>query len=623
VHPGADPSRIKAVYKGASSISLREANTQLILRSRYGEICEGALNVFEKGGKKLDATFKLKGKELSYSIAGHDPAYELIIDPPLQWSQKQVSSGIDYGNALVAPRDGTGDVVITGFSGATDFPTLNAYQGTNAGNDDIVVLRLNTSGTVLWSTYYGGSGSEMGKGVGADVNGNCYVAGSTNSPDFPTLNPLYSAFQGGTSDMAILKLNNAGTRQWATYYGHLQNDYGNAIVCDVAGNCYITGYTNSPNFPLLNAVYPVKNLVIDAFVMKLDASCVLQWATFIGSDDEDRGRGIALDVTATNVFVAGTTMGNTFPVTSGVFDPFAADPYSTEDAFVVKMAASGGAVQYATLLGGFGTDIPEDIAVDNSGNAYVTGYTFCSDFPVANPGGGAFVDSTIGSIATHDGFITKLNSTGTAALWSTYLGGSGVDMGLGICYDPFFGIYLTGATASTDFPVALPPDNVFYQGVQGDGGNFYDFFIAWFNIAGVMQWSTYYGDGMSNEGRGIDTDAQSNIFVCGADSNNVRVMKFAPYAATGVLVSGPAIQLHAFPVPVQGLLNVEMQMEKGGYVKAEILNLEGKTLKKEFFETVGGKNTLQIDVSQLPEGAYLLRIEDAEKVSAVKFTKTR
>jgi len=620
VHPGADVSKIQVLYKGATSISLRENNTKLILRSKYGEITEGALNVFEKGGKKINAAFKVKGKELSYSIAPYDTRYELIIDPPLQWSQKEISSGTDYGNAIAVPRDGTGDAVVTGFAGATDFPTLNAYQGTNGGGDDMVMMRVNGSGTVLWATYYGGSGNDIGRGIAADVSGNCYIAGYTTSTDFPVLSAIQGSNAGGF-DLGIVKLNNAGVRQWATYYGGQFADAAYAITCDMAGNSYLTGYTNSGNFPTVTPIQSTKSVVGDAFIMKLDASSVVQWATFYGGDDEDRGRGITLDQAGANVFITGTAIGF-FPVTSGCFQNTPASPYNVEDAWVVKLNAVTSVVQYATLCGASDADIAEDIAVDNAGNAYVTGYTFSADYPVFNPGGGAYVDSTIGSIGTHDVFITKINAAGSAAPWSTYMGGASVDMGFGICYDPFFGIYITGSTSSTDFPTQLPADNIFYQSVQGDGGNYYDFFIAWFTTGGALQWSTFYGDGNSNEGRGVDTDAQSNIFVCGADSNNVRIMKFNPGILTGIAsmnVAGFSFKL--YPVPAQNTLTLEVEMKKAGSVKVEILNAAGSLVRKEVLQSASGKNSFAFDVSALPAGNYLLRLEDAEKISANKFSR--
>ncbi len=623
VHPGADASKIGILYKGASSINILENKTKLVLHSTYGDITEGALNIYQADGKKVEGTFKVHKNELKYSIGSYDPHYELIIDPPLQWSVKELSSGLDYGNALVCPRDGTGNVIITGFSGASDFPTLNAYQGTHAGNDDMVIFRLNGAGTMLWSTYYGGSNNEWGKGIGADLGGNCYVAGFTSSTNFPTQGGVSPAFQGGTNDVAFLKLDNAGVRQWASYYGSTGNEQANALVADAAGNSYLTGYTNSANFPTVNPIQAVKNNVYDAFVMKLNTSCAVQWATFCGGDDEDKGRGITLDPNFTNVFVTGTSVGQ-FSVTAGAFQINNASIYSSEDGFVMKMSASSGAIQYSTFVGSNDADIPEDIAVDNAGNAYVTGYTFSSAFPVFNPGGGAYVDSTHNSLGMHDAFVFKVNPTGTALPWSTHLGGSGVDMGLGICYDVFNGIYVTGASASTDFPTMVPADNVFYQGVQGDGGNYFDFFIAWFTPNGAMQWNTYYGDDDSNEGRGLDTDPSGNIYVCGADSNNIRVLKFAPAQTTGVAsYSAANSTFKLYPVPAQSVVTIETEMEKGGIVSIEIWNAQGSLVRKEVPEAKKGMNTFDVDVSALPAGSYILKLTDAVGETTRKFVKEK
>lgn len=620
VHPGADASRIVLVYNGAEKIGLIENKSKVVLHSAYGDMFEGALKVFQENGNEVDAQFARRGNELRFALGRYDSRLEMIIDPPLQWSKKLFSSGLDYGTAVAVPRDATGDVLVTGFASSADFPVLNAYQGTQAGNDDIVIARLNAAGTTLWATYYGGSGTEAAKGIGADVLGNCYVTGYTNSSNFPTLNPLYSAFQGGTWDVAILKLNNAGVRQWATYYGHTGTDYGNALVSDQAGNCYLTGYTNSANFPVLNAIQATKNNVYDAFIMKISSACVLQWATFYGGDDDDKGRGITLDPSGTNVFVTGTAMGQ-FPVSTGVFQISPANAYTTEDGFVVKLSASNAAVQYATLLGASDADYPEDVAVDNLGNAYVTGYTFSSDFPVFNPGGGAYVDSSLATLATHDVFITKVNPTGAALPWSTYMGGSAVDMGFGICYDPFYGIYVVGATSSTDFPLMQPVDNVYYQATHGDGGNFLDYFVTWFSTGGVMQWSTFYGNAMGNEAKGVDTDAQSNIFVCGSDSDNVQVVKFAPGEITGVFsANNTEAAVKAYPIPANDVLHVEYNMEKAGTVMLEIYDAGGCLVKRQMLDEAGGK-TADIDISSLAAGNYLLKCADAKKVYAVKFTR--
>ena len=621
VHPGADLSAIRIVYSGAEQLQLIDKNTRVLLKSAYGEMYEGALRVFQQDGEEVNAQFVRKGNEVSFDIRDRNPQYQLIIDPPLQWSKKLASSGYDYGTSIAAPRDGSGDVIVTGFAGSTDFPTANAYQGTNAGNDDIVVTRLNSAGNILWSTYYGGSGLEGGKGIAADADGNCYVAGYTSSTNFPTLNALYATFQGGTNDVALLKLDSAGIRQWATYYGGLSNDYGNALVCDFSGNCYITGYTNSTNFPVLNAIQSVKGNVYDAFAIKLNDTCAVQWATYLGGNDEDRGRGITLDPAGSNVFITGTTVGQ-FSVTTGAFQLNHASLFTAEDGFVMKLSAGNATLQYSTFLGGADADFPEDIAVDNAGNAYVTGYTFSSDFPVANPGAGAYVDSSLATLATHDAFITKLNAMGTAAPWSSYLGGTSVDMAFGICYDVFTGIYIVGGTTSTDFPLQQPVDMTYYQSMHGDAGVFLDYFVTWFNTSGVLQWSTFFGNANGNEAKAVDTDAQSNIFVCGTDSDNVHVVKFAAAQTTGVISDLQAERLKVYPVPAGLELTLSLAVIRPGTVLVEVYSSDGALVRREEIAVSGSAAKHTLDVTALPAGSYLLKCRDAEKSSVAKFTKS-
>jgi hypothetical protein len=613
VHPGADPSIIKLVYKGAHAIEMQE--NKLKITTPYGTLYEGDLNTYTTNGKAVPSSFTIKNTEVSFSLGTYDTKETVVIDPPLQWASQQLSTGMDYAWAVSSPGDGSGHVCVTGFTDATNFPTSNAYQGTLAANEDMFVMRLSAGGAVLWSTYYGGSDYEGGKGIATDNAGNCYVAGYTGSTDFPTANAIQSIYGNGTYDAAILKFNNAGVRQWATFYGGLNFDYANAIDSDANGNIYITGYTNSSSFPTVNPIQATKNTSYDAFVMKIDSTASVSWATFFGGDDEDKARAIALDASGTHVHITGTTLSAAFPTQAGGFQTNNASAYFAEEGFITKFNASNAAVQFSTFCGGSDADFAQGIAVDASGNVYITGYTFSPNFHIVNPGQGAYVDSTLGSAGTHDAFIFETNSTGSTKLWSSYIGGSSVDLAFAIAWHPSFGIYITGRTSSTDFPVMMPSDMLFYQSTHGDGGNFSDMFITWFNNHNMM-WSTFYGNGDDEEAYGITTDTPGNIFVAGVDSLDAKVIKFEPGIVMGINAAAEE-SFGLYPDPASDVLYASFE-STAQQTELRIINLQGQAVR-----TIdpNGSKMIKISLDGIAPGVYILEVKQENGIIQKKFVK--
>ncbi len=619
VHPGADPKMIRINYKGTNELVSLDEQGRLKISTAYGVMYEGGLHVYEKNsGKKIAAKFNVKKNYMTFSLANYNVNESLIIDPPLQWSMPQTSSGLDYGYAISAAHDGSGDVLATGSTDGTDFPVSNAYQGTLSGVEDMVIERLNAAGARIWSTYYGGSDYEQGKSIASDAAGNCYVAGNTGSNDFPLMNPLQPNFGNGVYDAAIIKLNAAGVRQFASWYGSFGTENGNGITVDASGNMYVTGATNSAFFATVNPLQATKNIGYDLFIMKIDAAYTIQWATYYGGDDDDKGRAITMDPAGTNIYITGSTLAGGFPVTSGAFQTSSASAYNAEEAFILKMSTSQ-VVAFASYCGGSDADYGQGIAVDNNNSIFITGYTLSSDFPIENPGGVAYVDSTIGSIGTHDAFIVKCNSTGSTRLWSTYFGGSSPDLGFAIAYDMAAGIYICGNTSSLDFPTQLPNDNNFYQPIHGDAGSFNDMFIAWFGTNDSLRWSTYYGDLSSNEAYGICVDAAHNIFVTGVWNNDMQVTKFGPGFTTSVNADGPYyLYISIFPNPANEILNLQFASYDEGTFTFEMINLQGQLLMQtQKTVSAGNHNRMEFDLSAFAKGAYFLKITTPSGTSEV------
>ncbi len=391
----------------------------------------------------------------------------------------------DVGRAIVV--DSSGNAYVTGSTDSADFPTTSgAYQTTYPGgiyapgctNNDCdsvnaFVTKLNPTGAaLLYSTYLGGGGSsstgDYGDSIAVDSSGNAYVTGSTGSNNFPTTSGAFqTTLSGGFAGNAfVTKLNSTGTALlYSTYLGGPNNgsngDGGAGIAVDSSGNAYVAGYTASISFPTTSGAFQTTlatslNGGLNAFVTKLNSTgTALLYSTYLGGSVTDSADGIALDSSG-NAYVAGFTDSTNFPTTSGAFQTSnngISSPCCSGNAFVTKLNPTGTALLYSTYLGGTSEygDSAYGIALDSSGNAYVIGRAASTNFPITPNA----LQTTLATSVTggDNAFVTELNSTGTALLYSTYLGGSTADEGYGIALDSSGSIYVIGITVSTDFPI--------------------------------------------------------------------------------------------------------------------------------------------------------------------------
>jgi hypothetical protein len=336
------------------------------------------------------------------------------------------------------------------------------------------VAKLSSDGSTLsYSTYLGGSDRDVGRGIAVDRAGRAYVTGTTDSTDFPTASPLDGALGGGR-DAFVAKLSPTGsTLSYSTYLGGSDRDVGRGIAVDRAGRAYVTGETFSTDFPTANPLDGTGGF--DAFVVKLSRDGrTLRYSTYLGGSGIDFGSGIAVD-RAGRAYVTGTTGSTDFPTAN----PLQGTLGGGFDAFVAKLSRDGRTLRYSTYLGGSSSDVgsviitgcaPEiisgsgddvgcGIAVDRAGRAYVTGLTVSTDFPTANP-----LDGTLSGV--FDAFVVKLSRDGRTLRYSTYLGGSDDDGGIGIAVDRAGSAYVTELTRSTDFPTANPLDGTLGGGLD-------------------------------------------------------------------------------------------------------------------------------------------------------------
>ncbi|UCD64464.1 MAG: SBBP repeat-containing protein [Candidatus Zixiibacteriota bacterium] len=500
VSPGADHSQIEIQYEGVESVSVNDAG-ELVVTTAWGEVIERRPVVYQLQDDThmpVDGQYRLLAdNSFGFSLgAGYDPTLPLVIDPILSYSTYLGGGGSDVGRDIAVDADGA--VYVIGGTNSTNFPTLNPFQTSfQGGAGDVFVTKLSAVGNnLIYSTYLGGSSSDIGYDIAVDGSGAVYLTGETNSTNFPTQNPFQTNQDG--QDAFVAKLSAAGNDLiYSTYLGGSSSyDYGYGIAVDVSGAAFVTGVTKSSDFPTQNP-YQTEQRDLDAFVTKLSADGnSLVYSTYLGGSVNDRGLDIAVDASG-SAYVTGWTLSSDFPMQN---------PFQTQqgefDAFVTKLSASGNSLVYSTCLGGSYRDYGRGIEVDADGAAYVTGLTLSSDFPTLNP-----FQPQPGNIV--DAFVTKLSASGSGLVYSTYLGGSAADEARGIAVDAYGAAYVTGQTSSADFPTLNP----FQASLQG-GDN--DAFVTKLSSSGnSLAYSTYLGGGDQDEGRGIAVDGAGAAYVTG------------------------------------------------------------------------------------------------------------
>ncbi|MCG8432967.1 MAG: SBBP repeat-containing protein, partial [Gammaproteobacteria bacterium] len=469
------------------------------------EIIEGRFNV-------------MTDNHVGFEIAAYDTSKPLVIDPVLEFSTYFGGSGDDQAYALDIDIDG--GIVVTGTTTSTDFPVLTPVQATKAGPADTLdgfVYKLDATGsTLIYATYIGGSINDRPFKLEIDSTGSPVIVGYTESDDFPTFNAAQSVFGGGDEarfgitpeDGFVAKLSNTGSSLvFSTFLGGFDDlhplEFVRGIDIDASNNIYVNGDTGSSNFPsthdlegraCLAGSDPLFDIDTDSFVAKYQPNGTLVFATCLGgTESRERGRGIAVAATG-EIYLTGNTSALDFPVTAGAFQtvqPSVPPPVGPRQAsgFITKLDATATSIIYSTYIGGSNSEFPEEIRVDSAGNAYITGFTDSENFPVT-PGAFQTVckcgSGGNPSSFTDDGFLVKLNPTGSALVYSSYFGGIERDLAWNLHIDSSGRANISGYTNSPDFPVVDPLQ------VANAGGN--DAFVAVFSADGsALEFSTYIG----------------------------------------------------------------------------------------------------------------------------------
>ena len=520
--PGADPKAIALRFSGARGIEVDPNSGDLLLKLEHHNdvrfqkpmVYQAADDAQRSPGhrKLVEGRYVLQGhNRVAFRLAHYDAHRPLIIDPALSYSTYLGGSGetIAYGITV----DSLGDAYVTGSTLATDFPTTpGAFQRANAGNNDVFITKFNPAGSALiYSTYLGGSAADIPFGIAIDVAGNAYVAGTTNSTDFPITSGAYqpqSGSDGAGPTGFITRLNSTGSALvYSTYLGGSVDDRIFAMALDSAGDVYVSGRTSSPDFPTTPRAYRTRlRGEQNVFITEMDSTgSALVYSTYLGGSVMDQANAITID-TDGDVYVAGQTSSPNFPTTPGAFQTTCgASCKSATNVFVAKFNIPNSVLVYSTFLGGSTAQIAWGIKVDGSGAAYVDGQTTSTDFP-ATPG--AFQTTCGGGCASNSAFVTKLNPNGSGLEYSTFLGGTGEQETFAIALDSAGDAYVCGRSDAPDYPTT--------PGSFADLGLSYNAVLTEINPSGsALLFSGYLGGDGANNALAITVTSTGNIYLAG------------------------------------------------------------------------------------------------------------
>ncbi len=544
---------VDAIRIGVAGVAgLKIANDgRLLLKNSFGELAMRAPIAWQEiAGKHHDVKvgYRLIEKNLyGFSVTGrYDKNHALIIDPELDMLLASTYLGgnsYDMSGSLVLDR--WGNVFVAGRTGSINFPTsAGAFSPHYEEKGDVFVTKLNSSLTeLLASTFLGGEEIDGCNSLAVDSAGNVYLTGYTRSRNFPTTPGAFDRVfndsddpnnRFGYGDVFIAKLDSGLTKLSAsTYLGGSNSDIGYSLRLDGFDNVYLTGITESVNFPATKEAYDSTHNAandlyyeqFDAFISKFDRDLTrLQASTFLGGGNNDSGNSLVLDNFG-NVYLTGYSYSRDFPATAGAYAPNkngVSEQYA--DAFVSKLNNNLTTLLASTYLGGGDDDFGNSMALDSYGNVYVMGVTGdgeSGDFPTTD---GAYCRENNGwtsgydSYCMEDVFVSKLDRDLHTLLASTYLGGYDDDVGNSLALDISGSVYVTGYTNSRDFPTTPEAyDRTYDMGVgyQYDNCNV---FVSRLNASLTsLLASTYLGSGYSR-GTSLALDASENIIMTGSTS---------------------------------------------------------------------------------------------------------
>lgn len=515
VAPGADPDQIRFRMGGARNVSVDDEG-HLAIKLEDGELQLQKPQVYQQtAGRKrvVDSSYRLAANgDVSFQLGDYDPAQPLVIDPVIVYSTLLGGSGFDSGSAVAISPDGS--VYVAGYTESVNFPVSG---GQAAGGGDAFVTKFSPDGSqVVFSAYLGGSGNDAAAGIGVDSAGRVVVSGRTDSTDFPVANGFQSQLAGEVDGFVVRLSSTGNTLEYGTYVGGSGNDGATRLTLDPQDDIYLTGYTNSTDFPVSpDAMQTSFSGDYDAFAVRIaGVGGDKLFATYIGGRDGDSGSGIQVDGDG-NVCVGGSTDSGDFPVGPvAVMGDFQGGRFG--DAFITKLTSDGTGLVFSTYFGGSGSDSGADVALDREGYCYLVGTTDSNDLTLADPDILPLQAARAGGVS--DIFVTKIMPEGDGIVFLTYLGSDGEDVARAIEVDedpaPHTKAYILGETSSDGYPLLDPLQSNF-------GGNS-DLFLTKLHAATylvqpmiVLDYSTFLGGAGLDHAGDLAVDAIGNAAVTG------------------------------------------------------------------------------------------------------------
>lgn len=565
VSPGADPKSISLHYLETDSLTL-EANGDLYIRSGGFELVEAAPVTYQiTDGKKemVSSAFRVEGLHVSFDLGEYDPSLPLIIDP-LIYSTYVGGRGMDSGQDIVVDQEG--NAYIAGTTNSDDFPdTFTSKNGiTEDGQFDLVVFKMRShGGSLRYSTYIGGNGSDRARKISIDHLGNVYVIGETTSNDFPTTEGCHDSSYNGNWDAFVLCLNNYGNELvYSTYLGGEGKDLSGGIAIDPEkpSDIFVTGTTGSDDFPTTQqALSRERNGSDDLFVTWLNlTSGGLQFSTFLGGENAE-GYDCDIELSKDWIYVAGDTRSEGFPTTQGAYGETL---HGSRDAFVSMFRREDLSLAYSTYIGGSQDDCSVTLEVDALGGVLIAGRSNSKDLPLTT-------DLIRGSPTDLDDLdfgisVTKLNANLSSIEFMTRFGGSGSNQPAGMVLDPLGNIVIGGSTNSTDFPVT-------YACYESEPSGSTDCFIATLPANGTkLTYATYLGGESLDELYGVSVDTFGDVYVTGATNSDsfptsqwttqrsrngyydAFVTKLTPQPFAAIILSSPDIAYEGQEIELRG-----------------------------------------------------------------------
>jgi uncharacterized protein (TIGR03437 family) len=541
VAPKADPSVITIAFNGAEKVEVA-TDGSLSVQSGKRRLQWKKPMIYQQDAqgerKAVEGRYRMGPRgAVGFELGVYDINRPLVIDPVVTYATYFGTANTD-GAARVA-ADASGNAYIIGGTNASSFAVTPGTVFNPGGSltGDVLLAKVASDGhTMIFTTHIGGASTDTGFGIALDSSGNIYLTGLTFSDDYPHTVNLTPNTILPDAVCFVTELSPSGNKIiYSTLIGGSKGDGCSGIAVDATGSAVIVGGTASPDFPTVNAAQKslkssaASQYTADVIIAKLSPDgSKLTYSTYLGGISPDFATAVAVDA-AGNAYVTGFTLSPDFPVTSGAFQTTYAGAggqlsslvYSG-DAFVVKMSPTG-AMVYATFLGGRQDDVGATIAIDSQGNAYIAGATLSKDFPMQQPfqaaykGGGGDTRFSGG-----DGFVAELNPSGSALLFSSYLGGSLDDRIAALALDPSGNIWVAGHTMSKDFPVTADAPQGTNSGDDGSGANLLrlgDAFLVEIGMSRKVIFGTFLGGSSTDWAGGLAVDGLGGVIIAGGTTS--------------------------------------------------------------------------------------------------------